>query len=193
MNSTSPTRISLARAAGYAASATSGTRAVPHPAAGPSLLAATVGTGLMAGLYLAFDVAVMPALAAREDEEFVTTMRRVNDALDDDAAFGALFLGVFLATGVSAAALRREDAVEAARRARSAALWYGASVVLTVLVNLPLNRRLAQAGTADAGAARRGYERPWRLANAARTASCLAAFVALGRVAVSRRRAASPV
>ncbi|MFD0392688.1 hypothetical protein ACFQ3Z_07615 [Streptomyces nogalater] len=34
----------------------------------PVLVVATLGTGLMAGLYLAFDVGVMPVLARREDE-----------------------------------------------------------------------------------------------------------------------------
>lgn len=105
----------------------------------PALLAATVGTGLMAGLYLAFDVGVMPALARRDDEAFVSAMRRVNDALDDSASFGALFLGVFVATGVAAPSLRRAERDTAARRAGAAAVLYGLSIVVTIGANLPLN------------------------------------------------------
>ncbi|MFI7314640.1 anthrone oxygenase family protein [Streptomyces hygroscopicus] len=157
----------------------------------PVLVAATLGTGLMAGLYLAFDVAVMPVLARREDERFVAVMRRANDALDDNAAFGTLFLGVFMATGVAARRLARADRSDAARQARAAAVLYGLSVVVTICVNLPLNRRLRTAsGTSAAAlaAARKAYERPWRRVNAVRTAACLGALVLLGDMA--RRRAA---
>ncbi|WP_137233997.1 anthrone oxygenase family protein [Streptomyces sp. BPSDS2] len=158
----------------------------------PALLAATVGTGLMAGLYLAFDVGVMPALARRDDEAFVSTMRRVNDALDDSASFGALFLGVFVATGVAARRLRRAERGAAARRAGAAAVLYGLSIAVTIGANLPLNRRLRGApvaASAAATAARTAYERPWRTANAVRTAACLGALVLLGDAA--RRRAVS--
>ncbi|MFJ9625667.1 anthrone oxygenase family protein [Streptomyces sp. NPDC101181] len=158
----------------------------------PALLAATVGTGLMAGLYLAFDVGVMPALARREDERFVSTMRRANDALDDSASFGALFLGVFVATGVAARRLRRAEQGEAARRAKAAAVLYGLSVAVTIGANLPLNRRLRAAPAATsaaATAARAAYERPWRTANAVRTAACLGALALLGGAA--RRRTAT--
>ncbi|MFI1567402.1 anthrone oxygenase family protein [Streptomyces sp. NPDC020490] len=156
----------------------------------PVLVAATIGTGLMAGLYLAFDVGVMPVLARREDGRFVAAMRRVNDALDDDPAFGALFIGVFVATGVAARRLARADRSDAARRARVAAVLYGLSVVVTICVNLPLNRRLRTApGTSYAAlaAARAAYERPWRRANAVRTAACLGALALLAGAA--RRRA----
>ncbi|WP_200262042.1 anthrone oxygenase family protein [Streptomyces sp. HSG2] len=166
-------------------------RALPAAATPPDpvLVAATIGTGLMAGLYLGFDVGVMLALARRGDERFVAAMRRANDALDDNAPFGALFLGVFLATGVAARRLDRADGSAAAREARSAAVLYGLSVVVTICVNLPLNRRLRDAsGTsaADLAAARAAYERPWRRANAVRTVACLAALALLGDAA--RRR-----
>jgi uncharacterized membrane protein len=157
----------------------------------PVLVAATLGTGLMAGLYLAFDVGVMPVLARREDERFVAAMRRVNDALDDDPAFGTLFLGVFMATGAAARRLARAHRSDAARRARAAAVLYGLSVVVTICVNLPLNRRLRTAsGTSAAAvaAARKAYESPWRRANAVRTAACLGALTLLGDTA--RRRTA---
>ncbi|MEU2771172.1 anthrone oxygenase family protein [Streptomyces diastaticus] len=158
----------------------------------PVLVAATLGTGLMAGLYLAFDAGVMPALARREDERFVSAMRRANDALDDNAVFGALFLGVFMATGVAARRLARADRSDAARRARAATVLYGISVVVTICVNLPLNRRLRTAPDTSAAAlaaVRKAYERPWRRANAVRTAACLGALALLGDTV--RRRAAS--
>ncbi|MDJ1639780.1 anthrone oxygenase family protein [Streptomyces pakalii] len=156
----------------------------------PALLAATVGTGLMTGLYLAFDIGVMPALARRDDEAFVSAMRRFNDALDDSASFGALFLGVFVATGVAARRLRRAERSRAARRATAAAVLYGLSIAVTVGANLPLNRALRSApvtaSSAAAAAARTAYERPWRKANAVRTAACLGALALLGDTALRR-------
>ncbi|GHH20173.1 anthrone oxygenase family protein [Streptomyces rubradiris] len=167
-----------------------GVNALPrHLREDPVLVAAILGTGVMAGLYLAFDVGVMPVLARREDERFVAVMRRVNDALDDDAAFGALFLGVFMATGAAARRLARAHRSDAARRARAAAVLYGLSVVVTICVNLPLNRRLRTAsGTSAAAlaAARKAYESPWRRANAVRTAACLGALTLLGGTAPRR-------
>ncbi|ARQ71127.1 anthrone oxygenase family protein [Streptomyces marincola] len=158
----------------------------------PVLVAATLGTGLMAGLYLTFDIGVMPVLGRREDERFVAAMRRANDALDDDAAFGTLFLGVFVATGLAARGLARANRRDAARRARAAAGLYGLSVVTTVCVNLPLNRRLRAAPDASATAlaeARAAYEVPWRRANAVRTAACLGALALLTGAMANRRRA----
>ncbi|WP_407702529.1 anthrone oxygenase family protein [Streptomyces niger] len=50
---------------------------------------------------------------------------------------------------------------------------YGVSVLVTLCVNLPLNRRLARHGTPRPGidltATRREFERPWRAANVVRT------------------------
>ncbi|MEU5714210.1 anthrone oxygenase family protein [Streptomyces sp. NPDC020403] len=160
----------------------------------PVLVAATLGTGLMAGLYLAFDVGVMPVLARRDDAGFVAVMSRANDALDDDASFGTLFLGVFVAAGVAARRLGRAGRSHAARRARAAAALYGLGVLVTVCVSLPLNRRLRDApggSPAALASARKAYEKPWRLANAVRTVACLSAFALLGDAA--RRRTTAPV
>ncbi|MFF2521204.1 anthrone oxygenase family protein [Streptomyces liangshanensis] len=160
----------------------------------PVLVAATIGTGLMAGLYLAFDVSVMPRLARRDDEAYVTAMRRVNGVLDNSGLFGLLFLGVFLATGLAAVLQRRRERPEAARWTGAATALYAFSVAVTVCVNLPLNRRLARAGSptgADLAAVRKAFDRPWRSANVARTLACTAALGALGRALVLHGRGAA--
>lgn len=98
--------------------------------------------------------------------------------------------GVFVATGVAARRLARADRNEAARRARAAAVLYGLSVVVTICANL--NRRLRTAPGTSAvalAAVRKAYERPWRRANAMRTAACLGALALLGDA--GRRGAAS--
>ena len=45
------------------------------------LIAATVTTGLLAGLYFAFSCAVMPGLAAASDTALVESMQRINEKI----------------------------------------------------------------------------------------------------------------
>ncbi|MEU3186190.1 anthrone oxygenase family protein [Streptomyces sp. NPDC006923] len=161
-------------------------------AARPVLVAAAVGTGLMAGLYFAFDVSVMPGLARADDRTFVTVMRSVNEVIDNSALFGLLFVGVFLATGIAGALQRRLGHPDAARWTRAALALYGLSVVVTMCVNIPLNRALARPGSPPGstgfGALRGGFERPWATANIVRTLACTAALGALGRALVLHGR-----
>ncbi|MDX3850035.1 DUF1772 domain-containing protein [Streptomyces sp. AK02-01A] len=164
-------------------------------AARPVLVAAAVGTGLMAGLYFAFDVSVMPGLAGADDHTFVTVMRSINEVIDNSALFGLLFVGVFLATGIAAALQRRLGHPDAARWTRAAFALYALSVVITMCVNIPLNRMLARPGPSpgntDFGALRGSFERPWAAANIVRTLACTAALGALGRALVLHGRGAA--
>ncbi|MGW6985414.1 anthrone oxygenase family protein [Streptomyces sp. NPDC054932] len=144
-----------------------------------TLVAATVGTGLMAGLYFAFDISVMPGLGRGDDHTYVTAMRNINDAIDN-GLFGLLFLGAFLATGLAAAQQQRGGRPDAARWGWLAFALYGLSLAVTAIVNIPLNNQLARAGT-DAAAARRHFGGRWTSGNIVRTVACTAALAALGR------------
>ena len=55
------------------------------------LIVATLGTGVVTGLFVAFAVAVMPGLRATDDEVFLSAMQRINVAI-----VNPLFLLVFL-------------------------------------------------------------------------------------------------
>ncbi|MFD3681991.1 DUF1772 domain-containing protein [Streptomyces sp. NPDC058613] len=144
-----------------------------------TLVAATVGTGLMAGLYFAFDISVMPGLSRGDDHTYVTAMRNINEAIDN-GLFGLLFLGAFLATGVAAVQQQRGGRPDAARWGWTAFALYGLSLAVTAAVNIPLNNQLARAG-ADAAAARSRFGGRWATGNLIRTAACTAALAALGR------------
>ncbi|MER6362184.1 hypothetical protein [Kitasatospora sp. NPDC001527] len=50
-------------------------------ATGPVLATATTAMGLMSGLFFAFDVSVMPGLAAGDDRTYVTAMQHINAAI----------------------------------------------------------------------------------------------------------------
>ncbi|QLQ39442.1 DUF1772 domain-containing protein [Micromonospora robiginosa] len=143
-----------------------------------SLLAATVGAGLMAGLFAAFAYAVMPALRGADDRTFVDAMQRINVTI-----VNGLFLLIFLGTPVLAALA----AILAWRGAGRPALpWivaglvlYLVAVVVTAAVNVPLNDALAAAGTADLDAARQRFEATWVAWNVVRALASTAGFGAL--------------
>ena len=121
--------------------------------------------GLLAGIYLAFVFAVMPALHGLPDDTFVRVMNRINVVIVNPA-FLTLFLGAPV-LAVTVAAVRRDPvAIGAAVAAVSA-------VVTTVAVNLPLNDALADGGTRDA------FERPWVRWHYFRTGAATVAFVFL--------------
>ncbi|MEU6213383.1 DUF1772 domain-containing protein [Streptomyces sp. JL4002] len=155
-----------------------------------TLVAATVGTGLMAGLYFAFDISVMPGLGRGDDHTYVTAMRNINDAIDN-GLFGLLFLGAFLATGIAAGQAQRGGHRDTARWGWLAFALYGLSLAVTAIVNIPLNNQLARAG-ADATAARTRFAGRWTTGNIIRTAACTAALAALGRALTLHGRPQHP-
>ncbi|MFG2044988.1 DUF1772 domain-containing protein [Dactylosporangium sp. NPDC048998] len=162
--------------------------AVPHASdstASAALGVAVGATGLMAGLFGVFDVAVMPALAEADDHDFVTTMRRINRAIENPV-FGVAYVGALVAPGAAAVLLRRAGHRRAARWAAGALACYGAAVAVTSAVNLPLNARLAREG--DPRSARQGFERRWNRANSARTVASTAAVACLARALTVMRR-----
>lgn len=136
------------------------------------LFAATVLTGLMAGLYFAFCVAVMPGLGRADDRTFVETMQRVNVAILN--GWFSLAFGGALVLGAVAAVMHRHGA------GRPALPWivagvvlYGLSLVITMGLNVPLNDQLAAAGDPhrihDLAAVRDRFESAWIRWNIART------------------------
>jgi uncharacterized membrane protein len=138
---------------------------------GAALLAGTVTTGLMAGLFAAFSYAVMPGLARTGDATFVAAMQRINVAILNPV-FGLCFGGALLFTAL-ALALPGD-------RARTGwvlagLLLYAAVLAVTFAVNVPLNNRL-NAATGDPAAARAAFESAWVRWNAVRSVLSTAAL-----------------
>ncbi|MBO9524425.1 MAG: DUF1772 domain-containing protein [Nocardioidaceae bacterium] len=121
--------------------------------------------GLLAGVYVAFLVAVMPALHALPDDVFAKVMNRINEVIVNPA-FLLLFLGAPVLAAVLLAWNRGPLAV-------AAALCALAALVITFAANLPLNDALA------AGGSREDYETPWLVWHSLRTATATGAFVLL--------------
>lgn len=158
---------------------------------GAVLAGASVGVGLMAGLYFAFDVGVMPGLAKADDAAFVSTMQHINQEIEN-GLFGLVFIGSFIAVGAAAALQHRLGRHKVARLVWRAFGLYALMVVVTITVNIPLNTALAQAGNSMASmelpAAREAFETRWRTANVVRTLACAGALCFLGRALVLHGR-----
>ncbi|ACU77226.1 conserved hypothetical protein [Catenulispora acidiphila DSM 44928] len=145
------------------------------------LAAATVVTGLIAGVYYAFACSVMLGLGASGDRTFIEAMQNINKKIENPV----FFLTFFGALILPAWALRTY------RQDRTLRLWIAAGLVLytiglltTMAVNIPLNNQLAAAGApariADPAAVRARFEDTWNMWNIARAllstgaAACLA-------------------
>lgn len=146
------------------------------------LTVAVVSSGLMAGLFFAWMVSVIPGTARAADVSYVDTMQAINRAI-----VNPWFVVPFLVTPLllaSAAALEWR-----AGNTRRAWVLVGAAVSYVVGVlavtfggNVPLNNQLdafdLAGSTPSAIADMRGrYEGPWNRWHAVRTVVSIASFV----------------
>ncbi len=134
------------------------------------ITAARTTNGLLGGVYLAFAVAVMPALHRLPDEVFVSVMNQINEVIVNPA-----FMVAFLGAPLTALLVLRWDHGPLAIAAAGAAVL---ALVITVVANIPLNNALAEGGS------RAAFETPWLIWHAVRTAAALAAVVLLSMSAV---------
>ncbi|MGH3812724.1 MAG: DUF1772 domain-containing protein [Pseudonocardiaceae bacterium] len=146
---------------------------------GAALVAATLVTGLQAGLYYAFAVSVMPGLRRVDDRAFVEAMQQINVAIINPWFFLSFFGAPVLT--IVAAGLHLPAAVRAALPWIVAALVLnGVGFVLTIGMNVPLNDALAAAGSpdriADLAQVRASFEAAWVRWNIARAVAFTAAF-----------------
>ncbi|HEX6343139.1 DUF1772 domain-containing protein [Umezawaea sp.] len=144
-----------------------------------ALIAATLATGLVAGLFYSYACSVMPALRGVDDRAFVDTMRRINVAIVN---------GWFLVAFLGAAVLGALAAVLHLGRAGfglvvAGAVLHLATVVITGTVNVPLNNALDAAGPPsaipDPAAVRASFETTWVRWNTARAVTSTAGFLCL--------------
>jgi uncharacterized membrane protein len=146
---------------------------------GVALVAATVTTGLAAGLFYWFAAAVMPGLGRSTDRTFVEAMQRINAAILN-GAFALAFVGALAFTALAAVLHLGADGRGVLPWIAVALALYTAVLVITFAVNVPLNDGLAAAGEpdriADLAAVRERFEAAWVRWNVARAAASTAAF-----------------
>jgi len=155
------------------------------------LAAATVTTGLLAGLFYAFAISVMPGLANTNARTLIDTMQQINVAILNPW-FLISFVGAPVFTLIAAALHLRSDGLPVLWWVVAAWALHVVTIVITIAVNVPLNDELAAAGSPDriAGlaAVRDRFEAPWVRWNVVRAVTSTAAFGCLAWALALRGR-----
>jgi uncharacterized membrane protein len=141
-------------------------------------LLGVVGCGLMAGLFFAFSTAVMPGLRRLPPAEGAAAMQHVNRAILNPL-FGVVFGGTALVCLGLAVGAPFGGRGGAAWIVGGALLYLVGSIVVTMVVNVPMNNRLDAAPPAAAAELWPGYLARWTAWNHLRAAACTAAAAAL--------------
>jgi uncharacterized membrane protein len=111
------------------------------------LIAATLTTGLMAGVFGIYSNAIMPGLRRTDDRTFVAAFQSIERAIINPA-FMATFLGALVLTAV-AALLHLGDSRLLLPWIVAALILYFVVFVVTIRVNVPRNNEIKAAGDVD--------------------------------------------
>ena len=156
------------------------------------LCAAVIAMRLLAGLFYAFDVAVMPALTAADDRTLVDATQQMIDKIENPGFFSILLGAPALA--VVALVQARSGSAKVAGWIVAGLVLYAVMVVVTFAFHFPLNDELKNAGDParieNLAAVRDDFVTPWVAWNIVRTLASTAAFGALAWALVLRGRMA---
>ncbi|MFG3703229.1 DUF1772 domain-containing protein [Micromonospora sp. NPDC047670] len=162
---------------------------MPEPIRTAALAGATLTTGLMAGLFLAYTCSVMPGLGATDDRTLIGAMQSINRKILNGWFLTAFLGAVLLLTVAAAAHLSRGGPVLFWTLA--ALVCYLVTVGVTMGLNVPLNDRLEAAGPVDRigdpAEVRAWFEATWVRWNLVRTVSSVAALACLIAALLARR------
>ncbi|MBB2755303.1 UNVERIFIED_ORG: putative membrane protein [Rhizobium aethiopicum] len=148
-----------------------------------SLIAAAIGSGLVAGIFFAFSTFIMTAFSRIPAEQGIAAMNSINVTIVR-SPFMALFVPTaILCIVISVLALMNWRGGASALMLTGAALYVVASFLSTIIFNVPMNDALAKVsgGGAEATALWATYLRDWTWWNHVRTAASLLASVAFVR------------
>lgn len=146
-----------------------------------STLVAALGCGLIAGVFFAFSVFIMRALAVLPPPQGIAAMQSINIVV-----IHPMFLGVFLGTAIVCAGLAISSLLEWSRPGSGwmlagAVLYIVGTLTVTMVCNVPRNNLLAALDPASTQAAQvwAEYVRSWTAWNTVRTIASLLASTAL--------------
>jgi uncharacterized membrane protein len=164
------------------------------PAPGLVLGAAVLTMGLLAGLFYAYSVSVMPGLGDADDRTLIYAMQQINEAIENPVFFLS-FIGAPVLALAALVVVRRSGSRQVIRWIVAALVLYGVAFLVTVAFNIPLNDELAEAGDperiADPARVRDDFYGPWVAWNIVRTVASTAALGCLGYALLLYGRAAS--
>lgn len=144
------------------------------------LIAATMTTGLVAGVFGLYAHTIMRGLARTDDRTFVGAFQAIDRAIINPW-FMSTFMGALLLTGLAGLLHLGQDARSVLPWLIVAFVLYLVALVLTIAVNVPLNDALKAAGDpdriADLAAVRADFdEAKWVAWNLVRTIAATVAF-----------------
>jgi uncharacterized membrane protein len=156
---------------------------------------ATVGMGLLAGLFYGYACSVMPGLGQADDRTVVDAMQQIDEAIQNPVFF-LTFLGAPVLAVWAVVIERRSGSREVLRWTVAALVLCAIAMVVTFAFNIPLNDELMNAGDpariADLARVRDDFEGPWVAWNIVRTLATTASFGCLARALfVHARRSGS--
>ena len=144
-------------------------------------LVAALGCGLMAGLFFAFSVSVMKALARLPSAGGIAAMQFINVAIINPVFLAAFFGTAAVCVLVIIASLLRWRAPGALYLLIGGALYLVGTFFVTLVFNVPKNNALASVAPADPEGASlwTDYLSKWTAWNHVRAAAALAAAASL--------------
>ncbi len=159
--------------------------------AGIVLGAAVVAMGLYAGLFYAFEIAVMPALTAADDRTLVDAMQHMIDKIENPAFF-LILLGAPALAAVALIQARRSGPARIGGWIVAGLALYTLTVAVTFGIHFPLNEELKDAGDPahieNLAAVRDDFVTPWVAWDIVRAVASTAAFGCLAWALVLRGR-----
>ena len=159
-----------------------------------TLLVATLTMGLVAGVFTLYAHTIMRGLGATDDRTFVAAFQAIDRAIINPL-FMLTFFGALVATGAAAALVLGDDG-SVLGWVVAAGVLYLVVVVITLVVNVPLNDAIKAAGDPDridVAAVRRDFhEARWVAWNVFRAIATTVAFGCLAWALVLHGRATAP-
>ncbi|HEY3141822.1 MAG TPA: anthrone oxygenase family protein [Acidimicrobiales bacterium] len=115
---------------------------------GPALLAATLLMGLVAGVFDLYAHTIMRGLDKTDDRTFVGAFQEIDKAIINPF-FMLTFFGALVLSGAAALLYLRDDGSSVLPWVVAAFVLYLTAVVITMVVNVPLNDDIKAAGDPD--------------------------------------------
>ncbi|MEU5880028.1 anthrone oxygenase family protein [Spirillospora sp. NPDC047279] len=147
-----------------------------------SLIAATLTTGMIAGLMADWAYTVLPGMSRSSDRTFVEGIQQLNRAIQNGWFF-LTFLGAILFCGLAAYLAWRGHGRDALPWIVAGTALYLVTLVITFAANVPLNDQIDKAGDParikDLAAVRADFESTWMTWHIVRTLTNVAAFACL--------------
>lgn len=143
------------------------------------VLAATIGTGIVAGVFFAFSTFVMPALARLPAIQGAAAMQSINVTAINAWFMTALFGSGLLALGLSSTSLSSLGEARGRWLLWGTLIYFVGALAVTMLANVPRNEALAVMSPEAAAAYFPRYLAEWTVWNHVRTVTSVVATACL--------------